>query len=91
MEGLLPLNVVLSGPVETPHVKGTINMVDSRLQIPYVVKKADGVPGSLEFEGTVRSNKEIEFDRIEFQVENFRLAGKGDHRAEAGAGDSGQV
>ncbi|UCE63773.1 MAG: AsmA-like C-terminal domain-containing protein [Nitrospirota bacterium] len=77
MEGLLPLNVVLSGPVETPRVKGNINMVDSRLQIPYVVKKADGVPGSLEFEGTVRSNREIEFDRLEFQVENFRLAGKG--------------
>jgi hypothetical protein len=77
VEGILRLNVLLSGPVETPRVKGSVNIVDSRLQIPYVVKKAGGIPGSLEFEGTVRSNRELEFDRLEFQVQNFRLAGKG--------------
>ncbi len=77
MEGMLPLNMMLSGPVETLHVKGNVNLVDSRLQIPYVMKKASGIPGSFEFEGTVRSNREIEFDRLEFQVPSFRLAGKG--------------
>ena len=77
VEGPLPVNVMLSGPVGHPRVKGNVNLVYSRLQIPHVLKKAGSLPGSLEFEGTVQWNREIELDRLEFRVLPFRLAGKG--------------
>ena len=77
IDGPLQMNLMFSGPVKRPHIKGNVNVADSRLHIPYAMKKAGGIPGSLEFEGTFRSDREVEFDRLEYQMQNFRLAGKG--------------
>ena len=76
VDGRVPVNVIFSGPVRTPRVRGNVNLVDARLHIPQLLKKAPGIAGSIEFEGNVQWNQEAQLDRLEFLVPPVRMAGK---------------
>ena len=75
--GPVVVNTVLSGPVVTPHIKGDLDLVNLAFHIPSVLEKANGIPGSLEFEGGVLRSGAMLFERLELSLLPFRLKGKG--------------
>ena len=75
--GPVVVSAVLSGPVVAPRIKGDLDLVDLAFQIPSVLEKASGVPGSLGFEGGVSRKGAMLFDRLELSLLPFRLTGKG--------------
>ncbi len=77
LEGMAGLAMTLSGPLETPRMKGLLELRETSLSIPEMLQKPAGTSTSIEFEGDLSRTSVLTVERLELVLPPFRLAGKG--------------
>ena len=75
--GGIELDLLVSGPVQTPKISGEVDLVNSSVQLSGLVEKVEGLPGTIEFEARVLERGMYVIDRMELLILPLRLAGKG--------------
>ncbi|HZS11934.1 MAG TPA: AsmA-like C-terminal domain-containing protein, partial [Nitrospirales bacterium] len=75
--GMIGIAGVLSGPLQTPRLKGAAELKDTQLSWPGIVTKAATTPASIEFEGGLLKDNVLQVERLDLVISPFRLAGKG--------------
>lgn len=77
-----PVGIALSvtGPIETPQIKGLIGFNDATLTVPGWLHKPAGQPAALEFDATLSQDRILTVPRLEFIMPPARLSGKGQVR-----------
>jgi hypothetical protein len=75
--GSTEATVDLSGPVDQPRMKASVNLQESSMNVPGWIEKAAGIPGALTLEGTLGPAALLNVERLELVVAPFRLSGKG--------------
>lgn len=77
IRGPLHAAVTMRGTLRRLKVRGKIDGQEARVSFPSVIQKETGQPGVLEFDGEVRSNGIIQFERLELAMLPLRLRGQG--------------
>lgn len=77
VRGFIGTDITVSGPVRAPSIKGQLDLLDAELYIPHVLRKADGVPGSLKFDMRMRGKATTLVERLELVILPFSLSGSG--------------
>jgi hypothetical protein len=77
LTGTAEATVDLSGPIDQPRFKASVNLLETTLSIPGSVEKAAGIPAVWTVEGTVAPASVLNVERLELVVAPFRLSGKG--------------
>ncbi|MGH7232476.1 MAG: AsmA family protein [Nitrospiraceae bacterium] len=77
LEGMAGFVATLSGPSESPHMKGILELREASLLVPDMVHKPPGTSTSVEFEGELSRDSMLTVERLELVLPPFRLAGKG--------------
>jgi hypothetical protein len=77
IEGLAGAIVVITGPTSAPHLRGEVELTESRVTIPSFVEKPTGAPVTITFEGDVLRSKDLTLTRVELGVPPLRLPIKG--------------
>jgi hypothetical protein len=77
IEGLVNGAVVLTGPTQSPHVRGEVVLTESKVTISGLVEKPIGAQATVEFEGVVPQGSGVVLDRLELVVPPIRLPVKG--------------
>ena len=77
VDGLVNGAVVLTGPTQSPHIRGEVVLTESKVTLPGLVEKPIGAPATVEFEGMIPKAPGVVFDRLELIVPPIRLPIKG--------------
>jgi hypothetical protein len=77
IEGLVNGAVVLTGPTQSPHIRGEVVLTESKVTLPSLVEKPIGAQATVEFEGTVPQDSGVVLTRLELIVPPIRLPVKG--------------
>lgn len=77
VDGLVNGAVVLTGPTQSPNIRGEVVLTESKLTLPGLVEKPIGAPATVEFEGMIPKAAGVVFDRLELIVPPIRLPIKG--------------
>ena len=75
--GNATLQAVVSGLINSPTIKGELDLLDSTFQLSSLVKKQQGVPGSLNFDIRSKSNGDVALDQVELAILPFRISARG--------------
>ena len=76
-KGSATLQAVVSGLIHSPKIKGELDLLDSTFQLSSLVKKQQGVPGSLNFDIRAKSNGDVALDQVELAILPFRISLRG--------------
>lgn len=74
--GKAAYRVLVDGPLETPNVKGRMNLHGVEMQLPDLVYKSPALGGTLDFALQVGSNHRLSFEHA-LTVHSVRLTGRG--------------
>jgi hypothetical protein len=77
LEGMLSATVALSGPSETPHVRGAVVLDESKVSLSTSFEKPVGAPATVEFEGDVARTNVLTMNRMELVLPSIRIPAKG--------------
>lgn len=77
IEGLATGIMALSGSTETPHLRGELDLTESKVTLPGMIEKPVGASATIAFEGDVPSSKGVTLTRVEVAVPPIRLPIKG--------------
>jgi hypothetical protein len=77
VQGSVSSTVAVSGPTNSPHLRGDVLLTDSRVVIAGVVEKPSGTPTMLEFEGDLTQANSLVIHRLDLVVPPLRLPVKG--------------
>jgi uncharacterized protein involved in outer membrane biogenesis len=77
LEGMLSTAVALSGPAETPHVRGAVVLDESKVSLSTSLEKPVGAPATVEFEGDVTRTNVLTMSRVELILPSIRIPAKG--------------
>ncbi len=77
VQGPVGVGLSLTGPIETPQMKGLIGFNDATLTVPDWLHKPAGQPAALEFDATLSKGSTLTVPRLEFIMPPARLSGKG--------------
>lgn len=77
IDGLVNGAVVLTGPTQSPHIRGEVVLTESKVMLPGLVEKPIGAQATVEFEGMIPPVSGILLDRLELIVPPIRLPVKG--------------
>jgi len=80
LQGTIGATVSLSGLTNAPQFKAVMELKDTELTVPGVMRKPVGTPASLQVEGNLSRDSLFSADRIELTIPPVRLAGKGSMR-----------
>ena len=76
LQGPIGVALSLAGPLETPQVKGVVELDETVISIPNILQKPVGLPAAVEFDGTLSTKSTLAIDRIDFIMPPVRLSGK---------------
>ena len=77
MSGSLDVHAAVSGPVDAPSFRGSVDLKGAEVAIPGYFTKAVGKPASIEFDTSLRQGPAFAFKQVELVVPPLRLTGKG--------------
>ncbi|MGH7229946.1 MAG: AsmA family protein, partial [Nitrospiraceae bacterium] len=77
LSGPIHLAATVSGPLQTPRIKGAMDLQETALGIPNIITKPGGAPASIEFDGAVSTGRVLLVRRLDLLMPPIRLTGEG--------------
>jgi uncharacterized protein involved in outer membrane biogenesis len=77
LEGPVAATLALSGSLMEPVIRGTLDLKEATVDLPGVLHKGAGAPGSLDFDGTASRTQGLTLTRFEISLPPVRISGKG--------------
>lgn len=69
--------VLLTGPTTTPHVRGEVELTESKVSLPGMLEKPIGAAATISFEGDIPQPRNVILNRVEISAPSIRLPIKG--------------
>ena len=69
--------VLLTGPTTSPHLRGEVELTESKVSLPGMLEKPSGATATIAFEGSVPRSRTVQLNLVEIATPPIRLPIKG--------------